>query len=602
MINDNATDQIKSKLSIVDLISEYIQVTKQGAGFKALCPFHNEKTPSFHVSEERQTWHCFGCSLGGDIFDFVMRIEGVEFKEALKLLAPKAGVKLTFQNNSRENKKSRLYDINEEAALFFHDKFLKDSEACHARDYVNKRGVNQESIKDFCFGYSPSNWGDLRDYLIKKGYSEQEINDAGLIIKSRKTNRYYDRFRNRLMFPIRNVFGNVVGFSARILDPSQDKMGKYINTSATSIYNKSAVLYGLYRAKDEIKKSKKVVFVEGQMDVVSCHQAGIKNVVATSGTALTKDHIILISRYADVLCLCFDADNAGKIALLRAVKEILPTGIDCRVIDIIGGKDPDELISKNPSAFVNAVAQAVPVMDFYFEKVLVKASSNNAMAKKKAADFIKKILLLIPSEVVKAHYLSKMASVLGVNEKALREEFENLKIKKTPNISKPEQLRNKDKVVVLDEESALFERIFAIILRDPLFWKQLPIDFSLYLDKKTLYLEVYNVLESYYNGKDGNYHTESNEISELFTDSSVYKNFIEKVFLLGESLYSDFSSSELESEFDILCKRVGKDYLSGKISVIQQELSIAEKNKDTEKVNQIVFQMNEYTAKRQALQ
>jgi len=277
----NDVEEIKSKVDVVELVSEYVQLKANGANFRGLCPFHNEKTPSFFVSPERQIWHCFGCSKGGDIFGFIQEIEGVDFPEALRILAEKAGVQIKSYDSHNISQRTKLLDISSLSAKFYHKILLDSPLAESTRKYLQKRGIKKETIAEFQLGFSPDKWDTLLKFLLKRGHKEQEIESAGLIIRKQQGSGYYDRFRNRLMFPIHNTHGQVVGFTARIL-PTKDKKGdeekiaKYINTPETEIYNKSQILYGLDKAKLEAKLQNYFILVEGNMDVLSCYQAETK--------------------------------------------------------------------------------------------------------------------------------------------------------------------------------------------------------------------------------------------------------------------------------------------------------------------------------------
>ena len=306
MLNSQV-DEIKSKVDIVEIIQEYIQLKPAGANWKAPCPFHNEKTPSFMVSRDKQIFHCFGCGEGGDIFTFVQKIENIDFPEALKILAEKAGVKLKKIDPTLVSQKTKLMDICHLAAEFFHKALTSSKEGQISRDYIAKRKLSPQTLADFKIGYAPDSWDLLLNLLRKKGYKDNDIFLAGLVVKNDR-GQLYDRFRQRLMFPIFDQHGNIVGFTGRILDASKENQGgKYVNTPQTLIYNKSLIAYGLDKAKSEIKKQDLVVVVEGNMDVIASHQAGIKNVIASSGTALTLEQLKILQRYSNNLALAFDA-------------------------------------------------------------------------------------------------------------------------------------------------------------------------------------------------------------------------------------------------------------------------------------------------------
>ena len=321
----NQAEEIKSKLDIVEVIREYVQLKPVGVNFTARCPFHRERTPSFVVSPERQIWRCFGCGKGGDVFSFVMEIEGLNFIEALRQLAPKAGVQLRSYNPQETSRRNRLLDAADLAAKYYHKVLLETPEAAGARQYLQQRGLKPETIAEWQIGYSRESWDDLFNFLKAKGFSEQEIFLAGLSVKKEQGVGYYNRFRGRIMFPINDAAGNPVGFSARVSPEREatERMGKYINSPQTQIYDKSKILFGLDKAKNFIREAETAMVVEGQMDALSSHQAGFKNAVASSGTALSGDQIKLLKRYADNVLFAFDVDTAGQIAAERGIEQAL---------------------------------------------------------------------------------------------------------------------------------------------------------------------------------------------------------------------------------------------------------------------------------------
>lgn len=428
---DSPVDEIKSRLDLIDIISEYFPMKQAGANYKALCPFHKEKSPSFMASKEKQIWHCFGCGEGGDLFGFVMKMEGLEFPDALKLLAAKAGVKLKRQDPQLQSKKNALYDICDLSARFFHELLLKHPKAQIARDYIKKRGLKVDTVAGWQIGYSPDSWDVLLNFLKQKGFSESDIFAAGMAVKKEGDGqtaqqgmglaRYYDRFRNRLMFPIKDVHGNVVGFTARVLDETRDKMGKYINTPQTAIYDKGRLLYGLDKAKTQIRKQNLAVLVEGNMDCISSHEAGVSNVVASSGTALTLDQVALLKRFSENIALAFDADLAGENASLRGIEIALQQGLNIKVITIPEGKDPDDCIRNNPQDWIEAIKNAVSIMDYYFARTLNGLDMTKAENKKGAAKFLLSRISRLPDRIEQAHYLQKLSSAINVSESVLRE-------------------------------------------------------------------------------------------------------------------------------------------------------------------------------------
>ncbi len=424
----NVIDEIKSRIDIVSFISEYIPLKPAGISFKALCPFHQEKTPSFFVSPEKQIWHCFGCGVGGSIFDFLMKIEGLEFPEALRLLAKKANVVLKKEDPRLVSQRTKLLEISHRAARFYHGILTKLPLGESARRYLKEREVSPEIIKEFQLGYAPDSWQALLIFLTKKGFKEKEIALAGLAIQSEKSkDRYYDRFRDRLIFPLFDVHGEIVGFSGRILEKDEKEV-KYINTPQTLIYDKSRILYGLDKTKQEIKEKKLAIITEGQMDVLASYQIGIKNVVASSGTALTLEQIKLLKRFTSNLALAFDLDPAGQEALRRGIEIAWREGMEIKVIRIKEAKDPDELIKKNPQLWKEAIEKAEPIMEYYFRNVLEGRDLSKVEEKKAVAKVLLPLIagLKDKNKIEQTHWLQQLGLKLEIEEKILREEMNRL--------------------------------------------------------------------------------------------------------------------------------------------------------------------------------
>ncbi|MDD2757794.1 MAG: DNA primase [Patescibacteria group bacterium] len=420
------TQSIKDRVDVVQLIQEYLPLKKSGANWKAPCPFHHEKTPSFMVHPEKQIWHCFGCQKGGDIFTFVQEMEGLDFPEALKLLADRAGIKLenNFQNEINKSQKNRIVEINAKAAYFFH-RFLMDMPtAAPARDYLfNRRGLTTATAEQWQIGYIPDQWELLTQYLLKKGCGIDDLVASGLTIKNEERRSHYDRFRGRIMFPIADAHGNIVGFTGRILVEKENSGGKYVNTPQTLVYDKSRVLYGLDKAKKEIKSKDLAVIVEGQMDVIACHETGMSNVVAASGTALTEEQVRLLKRYSNNIAIAFDADSAGENAAKRGIDVAMAGGMNIRVIQIPAGagKDADECVRKNSQVWFDTVERATGVMEWYFKNVFAVTDLNNPKSKQTAANTLLAEIAKIPFAVERESWLKKLAEALGVDVSVLHD-------------------------------------------------------------------------------------------------------------------------------------------------------------------------------------
>jgi len=420
-------DEIKSRLNIVDIIGSRIQLKKAGRNFKALCPFHNEKTPSFIVSPDRQTFHCFGCGKGGSVIDWVMEYEHVDFTEALETLAEKAGVKLERRDSDtpQNRLKTKIFEVNHLASEYYQYILAKHPLGEKARQYLKGRGISEKTSRTFGLGYSPNSWDGLRKFLHRKGYDEGVLETAGLTVKS--SGGGYDRFRGRVMFTLRDHRGNVVGFSGRVLDPAA-KDAKYINTSETPVYVKGNVLYGLDVTKPEIQKTGSAIIMEGEFDVISSFQEGIGNVVAIKGSALTDGHVNLLKRFADTLVFALDADVAGDSAARRGIELAEKSGFDMKVVSIPGGKDPDEAVREDAAGFKKAVGNAIPIYDYFINSALSRFDRATASGKKRISGELVPVLNRIENPVVQAHYVKKIAGALDVGEQVITETMKKIRL------------------------------------------------------------------------------------------------------------------------------------------------------------------------------
>ncbi len=427
---DQMLQEIKDRLNVADVLSSYIQIKKAGPNFKALCPFHGEKTPSFQISPQKQIWHCFGCHEGGDIFGFVMRYENVDFKEALKILAQKAGVQLPQYRPAspqEQTEKELLFRINDFAARYYHELLIKDKRGAEALTYLKNRGLTLDTIKKWQIGFAPDDFHTLEQALGKKKIAPAMLVKAGVSAKNER-GQIYDRFRGRVTFPIYNYNGETVGFSARILK-DDGKSAKYVNSPETLIYSKSKVLFGLNFAKNSVRKNDEAIVVEGQMDCIAAHQAGFTNVVASSGTALTSDQLDLLGRLTRTLKFCFDADAAGLEATKRSASMYMGRDYVIKIIELAGGKDPDDVIKNNPQDFKKQVADARLFLDFYIDKLFADFNSSSVQQKKLVAKEILPLIKLLTDPVEQDHYVKILAGKFNTQSKVLWEALD--KIKKT---------------------------------------------------------------------------------------------------------------------------------------------------------------------------
>ncbi|PIR57715.1 MAG: DNA primase [Parcubacteria group bacterium CG10_big_fil_rev_8_21_14_0_10_38_31] len=547
-------DQIKSRLSITDLVGSYIKLYKAGANFKAVCPFHNEKTPSFFVSPIRESWHCFGCNRGGDIFSFMMEIEGVDFSEALKILALRAGVELKRDDPRERNEKDILTKVTESAVSFYQGK-LKEED--NARAYLKERGLNDDSIKNFHIGFAPTGWRNLYDFLKSKNFSDTDMEKAGMVIKSPKG--YYDRFRSRIMFPIFGSMGQPVGFSGRIFGEeshSESTGAKYINSPQTPLFDKSKILYGFDKAKNTIRQENTCVLVEGQMDLLMSQQTSITNTVATSGTALTEEHLKIIKRLADNLILSFDTDEAGLSASERAVGMALAMGFDVKIADI-KEKDPADLIKKSPEEWEEAIAKAKPFITFYLDKIISKFKDIKD-ARKEVEKKIIPLLSKIKSEIERSHYVSETAKAIRLPEEPVVAELKKLlKNNKTEHFTSHPQISSQNQVKIQkSRKQSIEDRLLGLIL-----WQRKNTENNFKEVLETVTLKCVDLLSE--EGKKI-LNTDEDELDENM------KKSYNKLTFEAELSYTD--SETLDKEAEILLAGLEKESLKERLEELSDKI------------------------------
>ncbi len=452
--------QIRERIDIVSFISEYIPLKKMGRNFKANCPFHQEKTPSFIVSPERQIWHCFGgCSKGGDVFSFLMEYEKLEFVEALRILAKRAGVALreSAYQKGVSSKKEKIYALNRLVADFYNFVLTKHKAGEKALSYLLKiRKIDERLIDTFMIGYSPKDGVSLSNYLInKKKFKQEDLVEAGLAFyrgpsASSGQARVLDFFRDRIMFPLIDHRGNVLGFSGRAIDANAIG-GKYINTRETFVYHKSDMFFGLNIAKDEIKIKDKAIVVEGEFDVISSYKEGIKNTIAVKGTSLTDNQALLLHRFTNNICLCFDRDLAGLEATKRSLVVLEKKGFNITVAVFENGKDADEAIKDNPRLFKKALKENIAIYDFLFSHAITSHDKNTVIGKRKISSEFLPIISNIENEIVKEFYLKKLGLELDISIESLVRELERIQKKEVikVNIKTPKQ--RKSRLEILEE-------------------------------------------------------------------------------------------------------------------------------------------------------
>ncbi len=581
-------DEIKNKVGVEELIGEYVQLKPAGINKKGLCPFHNEKTPSFVVNSERGSWHCFGCGKGGDIFTFIEEMEGMEFKEALKYLADRAGIQLTnnFKTEVNSSQKNRIKEINTEAARFFHNFLVKLESSKSALDYLHNRGLTDETIEEWQVGFVPEQWDLLTQYLMKKGFGIDDLVGAGLTIKkegadSSSLRGFYDRFRGRIMFPIWNVHGEVVGFTGRVLVETEKSGGKYVNTPQTVVYDKSSVIYGLNKSKKEIKSRDLIVMVEGQMDVIACHQVGMKNVVASSGTALTENQIKLLKRYSGNINMSFDMDEAGQNAAKRGIDIALLAGMDVKVIRVPEGKgkDPDECIKQNKQVWFDSVDKAQNVMQWYFEKVLSGVDLSSPHDKQKVANNLLKEIALIPFAVEQDHWLKELGGNIGVDVSVLREDLKKIKSPQ-PTAYSPVEKKVDNKEIIKIEKTKfdiLLEQAFSLLLKYPELVSELPDGFEKYLSTE-VYKSLYQGIKTGYN---------VDKLCEV-ANFGTQENLVDILLMKLEWEFADMKIETAKKELAKLSSSIQEEAIKSKRRELQIKIELAEKEGNQEELKKLI--------------
>jgi DNA primase len=584
-------EEVKSRINIVDLVGEYIRLVKAGSNWKGLCPFHNEKSPSFMVSEERQSWHCFGCGKGGDAFSFVMEMEGAGFREALEQLAQKAGVPLRkFEkgDQGRESQKPKLFNILELATKWYEKNLWEGKEKDKILKYLRERGLTDETIKKFRLGYAPDGWRNVLEFLQKRDYKINEISKTGLFVEKEagigfqtQTSECYDRFRDRIMFPIQDMMGRVIGFSARVAPGGDEKNAKYINTPQSELYDKGKTLYGLHLAKTEIKKKDEAILVEGNMDVIASHQAGFSNTVAVSGTALTQDQIKIIKRYTENIKMAFDMDLAGQAAAKKSARVCLENDLNVRIVLLSGGKDAADVIRENKENWGKAVLEARGLIEYYFEDTFSRYNAKDPIGKKKIAKELLNIIKDVSSPVEQSHWLKTLAEKLDTEEKILSEVLKQAKKDEKSVVDRAK----KEEAEPEKKNNPLEQRIIGLLLAFP----------------KIGVRQIEKIKPDYFLGEK-----ERNIISAILErkeecDSAKIKDFFsdyETGRIIDEALFESEVETENRTgsqqvfdpalELSASLERLKKNYIKERIVRITQDIKEAEKTGNKEAVKGLV--------------
>lgn len=597
-IPEEIIEEIRRSSNIVDVISEYVLLTRKGQNYFGLCPFHGEKTPSFSVSPDKQIFYCFGCGAGGNVFSFVMQRENLTFPEAVHLLADKIGVKIPDTADDEWNKekevKNRFFEINSLAKDFYQYVLNKMKVGQVAREYLKKRGLNQEVVEEFQLGYAPDSWDALKNFLTKKNYQENELNEIGLVLPRNDQRGFYDRFRHRLMFPIWDVKGNIIGFGGRILGNGEPK---YLNSPESTLYNKRANLYAIHLAVKSIRELDQVILVEGYLDVITAHQFGIKNTVASLGTALTKEQIKLLMRYTHNVVLAYDADAAGVNATSRGIELLHSQGCKVKILTIPDGKDPDEFIrNKGQQAFKKLIKEALPLVQYKLEQAISKYSLEIPENKAKIVEELAPFLLSINSEVEKEIYLKMVAKALNLQVKTIVAEIRKGQQKKANHW----QYRDKDdknrhntnidnKYIAKKKENPLSARnkgeafLLRLVLEKPDLWTEVKSRLGVDFSQTKEYNQITQVLEELLSNQQGF------ETAQLF--SHLHES--STIGILNNILNLELPTENFRQTFDDCLLLVEREISKGKKEGILKEIAEAEKAGDFKLVRELMQKLKE---------
>ena len=445
-IDDSVIQAVKERADIVEVIGGFIQVKRAGRNFLALCPFHNEKTPSFNISPDNQYFHCFGCGASGDVISFLRQHENVDFVDAVKILADRYGVIIPETgdfNPQNQSEKARMYELHKDVCQWFRDNLQKQS-AQFVRDYLKNRGITDADISTFQIGYAPDSWDEMIKWAHNKRYSSELLEKAGLVVRKEGTNRCYDRFRDRVMFSIWNDEGKTIAFSGRVLQKDAPG-GKYVNSPETMIFHKSSVLYGLPMARKHFRDLGAALLCEGQMDVIACHRAGLKNAISSQGTAFTEDHARKLKRYTDKVIIAFDADSAGKKAAFKSLEYLLPQGLNVSMLTWGEGQDPDSLYAASgPEALQECVNKARDIFEVLLDDQIAQHDMNSPEGKSKAAHVMIENISKIPDSITRSSHCQRVAERLNVHVDSLFRELNRIyrrsRQKKSFRNEEPEQI------------------------------------------------------------------------------------------------------------------------------------------------------------------
>ncbi len=574
MNNQNVIEKIKNNLNIVDVIREYLpNLKRSGSGHFGLCPFHSEKTGSFSVSEEMQIFKCFGCGKSGDVITFIQEMESLTFPEALKIAAKRAGVQLTDYKYKKNPEKQRtiekIFEINRLVAEYYSYILTSHKLGKRGKEYAQKRNLGEDVIKKFLIGYAPESYNNLKNFLVSKKYNIEDLVSWSLIVK--KNSRIYDKFRDRLIFPIFDRTGNVIGFSGRVID--NNNIPKYLNSSETPAYKKSDVLYGLHQARSSIRQKKYVILVEGNVDVPTAHQHDIQNIVAPMGTALTLTQLKVLKRYTDTIFFCFDSDTAGEKALIRSYDLAESIGFTSKVIDLGNHNDLDELLNKEPENAKDTIKSALPFVEYIIAK---KSKNIKENSPEEYSNFVNELIPYIKrikDTIEKGSYIQKLSQITGLNEKLIWDKLKTQKSSPVTQQQRIESIQQPQKVKLPNQELYLI----AYVKHYPFLRKK----YKKYISK-ILSEDALNILNLVLSKKDIQ--------AELTKMDLEQKEKVQNIILYPFQQKED--REDIEYSFYNLLKHLEKKFIKQQISLLKRTISLKESRnesiqKDLKKINQL---------------
>jgi DNA primase len=587
----DTVEQIKSRLDIVDIVSGYLKVQKAGASYKARCPFHNEKTPSFHISPERQSWHCFGCNKGGDMFSFVQDIEGIDFVEALRILAAKAGVQMQQRRPEEERQSGQrqiLLAVAELSSKFFEKQLWNSNAGAKALAYLRGRGISDDTIRAWRLGWAPNDWRALTGFLAEQGHASPAIVGAGMAVD--KNGRPYDRFRSRIMFPICDANGQVVGFTGRVFGAEVavdgEPLAKYVNTPQTAIYDKGRVLYGLDKAKVAMRSKDACLLVEGNVDALMSWQAGAQHVVATSGTALTPHQLRMLGRYSANLDFCFDTDEAGQTATRRGIGLALAQSFNVRILTIQDEqcKDPADYVEKYGAQWNDVVATAKPALQFYYDRAIASFDPTSAQSKKAVIASLGPLVKRLTSRVEQSHWTGQLSSLLRVDRGAVEADIAAVKddiavAERADEQPSPVGSAGATPQLPLDATS---QELLALIVRQPALASQLS-ELVEHLDARVAAVVANpSMVDAGYDGE--------------------HRHSIDVAVIRANEWWQDYTPAQMEEHMMNLVSRVREKHIRALRARVELEIRQADAAKDAPRLQALVAQFQEYTTQLNQLQ